>query len=115
MTSYTHFSTGEKPINNFALPSVESGMWWLETVQDFVLKLGMKLHFFTISVLICTLISENRGLEKSRSVSNLSGPAHLDLFSVCHLDFYQVYGKNLAFFLGGDLEKNPGLQDLKFF
>ena len=47
MTSYTHFSTGEKPINNFALPSVESGMWWLENVQDFVLKLGMKPYLFT--------------------------------------------------------------------
>ena len=35
--------------------------------------------------LICTLISENQGLEKSRSVSNLrkiSGPAHLIFFSV---------------------------------
>ena len=46
------------------------------------------------------MISENLGLEKSRSVSNLrkiSGPAHLDIF--------QVYGINLAFFLGGDQEK----------
>ena len=69
-------------------------------------------------LLICALISENQGLEILRSVSNLrkiSGPAHLDFFSVCHLDFFQVYGINLAFFLGGDLEKNPGLQDLKFF
>ena len=42
---------------------------------------------------MCTLISENRGLEKLRSVSNLrkfSGPAHLD--------FFQVYGINLVFF-----------------
>ena len=41
--------------------------------------------------LICTLISENQGLEKSRSVSNLrkiSGPAHLNFFSV-HLSFFQ--------------------------
>ena len=55
--------------------------------------------------LICTLISENQGLEKSRSVSNLrkiSGPAHLiffsvhlSFFSVCHLSFFQVYGINL--------------------
>ena len=46
-------------------------------------------------LLICTLIPENQGLEKLRSVSHLrkiSGPAHLDLFSVCHLDFFQVYG-----------------------
>ena len=51
--------------------------------------------------LICTLISENQGLEKLRSVSNLrkiSGTAYLDFFSVCHLDFFQVYGINLAFF-----------------
>ena len=62
--------------------------------------------------LICTLISENQGLEKSRSASNLrkfSGPANLDFFSVSHLDFFQVYSMNLAFFLGGDLGKNPGL------
>ena len=72
----------------------------------------------TFGLLICTLISENQGLEKSRSASNLRkllGPANLDLFSVCHLDFFQIYSINLAFFLGGDLEKNPGLQDLKFF
>ena len=73
----------------------------------------------SFGLLICTLISENHGLEKLRSVSNLrkiSGPAHLDFFSVCHLDFFQVYGINLAFFLlRGDLEKNPGLQGLKFF
>ena len=56
------------------------------------------------SLLICTLISENQGI-----VSNLrkmSGPAHLDIFSVCHLDFSQVYGINLAFFLDGDIEKS---------
>ena len=57
------------------------------------------------SHLFCTLISENQGLEKLRSVSNLrkiSGPAqliffsvHLSFFSVCHLDFFQVYGINL--------------------
>ena len=52
-------------------------------------------------LLFCTLISENQGLEKSRSASNLrkiSGPANLDFFSVCHLDFFQTYGINLAFF-----------------
>ena len=62
----------------------------------------------TFGLLICTLISENQGLEKLRSDSNLrkiSGPAHLDFFSVCHLDFFQVYGINLAFFLSRDLEK----------
>jgi hypothetical protein len=62
----------------------------------------------TGGLLICTLISENQGLEKLRSVSilkKMSGPEHLDFFSVCHLDFFQVYGINLAFFLGGDLKK----------
>ena len=52
-----------------------------------------------VSLLICTLISENQGLEKLGSVSNLrkiSGPAHLiffsvhlSFFSVCHLDFFR--------------------------
>ena len=70
-------------------------------------------------VLICTLLSENQGLEKLRSVLNLrkiSGPAHLDFFfQFVTWIFFKVYGINLAFFLGGDLEKNPGLQGLKFF
>ena len=47
----------------------------------------------TISHLICTLISENEGLEKLRSASNLrkiSVPAHLNFFSVCHLSFFQI-------------------------
>ena len=51
-----------------------------------------------LSHLICTLISENEGLEKSRSASNLrkiSVPAHLNFFSVCHLNFFQIYGINL--------------------
>ena len=53
----------------------------------------------TVGLLICTLISENLGLEKSRSVPNLrkiSGPAHLiffsvhlSFFSVCHLDIFR--------------------------
>ena len=82
----------------------------------------MVLHSIQLGgLLICTLISENQGLEKSRSVSNIrkiSGPAHLDFFSVCRLDFFQVYGINLAFFsrwrldLVETLEKNPALQDL---
>ena len=63
--------------------------------------LGPTLMHATVScgLLICTLISK----------------INMDFFSVCHLDFFQVYGINLAFFLGGDLEKNLGLQDLKFF
>ena len=41
-------------------------------------------HVLIYGLLICTLISENQGLEKSRPVSNLrkiSGPANLDFFS----------------------------------
>ena len=37
----------------------------------------------TLGLLICTLISENQGLEKSRSASNLrkiSGSTNLDFF-----------------------------------
>ena len=61
---------------------------------------SQRQNFFTYSLLICTLISEDQGLQKSRSISNLrkiSGPANLD--------FFQIYVINLAFFLGGDLEK----------
>ena len=64
----------------------------------------------SIGLLICTLISENKGLEKSRSVSNLrkiSGPANLDFISRSpprkKLDIYH------------EPEKNPGVQNLKFF
>ena len=48
----------------------------------------------TFSHLICTLISENEGLDNLRSASNLrknSVPAHLNFFSVCHLSFFQIY------------------------
>ena len=58
-----------------------------------------------LSHLFCTLISENQGLEKLRSILNLrkiSGPAelnffsvHLNFFSVCHLNFFQIYTINL--------------------
>ena len=78
----------------------------------------------TFSHLICTLISENEGLDNFRSVSNLrkiSGPAHLNFFqftwvffSVCHLDFFLAYGINLAF-SKWRTRKNPGLKKLKFF
>ena len=82
-----------------------------------VVILPINLLFYSLpfkqllfGLLICTLISENQGLEKSMSALNLrkiSGPANLD--------FFQIYSINLAFFVGGELEKNPGLQDLKFF
>ena len=72
----------------------------------------------TLGLLICTLISENQGLEKSRSASNLrkiSGPANLDFFSVCHLDFFQVYGINLAFFSRWRPRKKSRLEGPKIF
>ena len=68
-------------------------------------------------LLICTLISENHGLEKSRSASNLrkiSGPANLDFFSVCHLDFFQVYGINLVFFRWRPRKKSTFAGFLRF-
>ena len=43
----------------------------------------------SLGLLICTLISENPGLQKSRYVSNrrkLSGPANLDFFLGLHLE-----------------------------
>ena len=52
----------------------------------------------THGLLNCAFISENQGLEKLR-------PCKPGFFSVCHLDFFQVYGINLGFFLSGDLEK----------
>ena len=65
----------------------------------------MYFYGITISHLFCTLISENQGLEKLRSILNLrkiSGPAelnffsvHLNFFSVCHLNFFQIYTINL--------------------
>ena len=79
----------------------------------------------TLGLLICTLISESQGLQKSRSVSNLrksSGPVHLDIFQFSPGFFFSLppgFFSGLcyksSFFLGGDLEKNSGLQDLKFF
>ena len=81
--------------------------------------------------LFCTLISENQGLQKLRSASNLrkiSGPAHMNFFSVdliffsvCHLNFFHVYGIKSEKKSGDKLKKNSGplkksgVQDLKFF
>ena len=69
----------------------------------------------TNGLLIFTLISDNQGLEKSRSVSNLSGPAKPEFFSRSphrkKLGLYHTSEKNP----GDKLKKNPGVQDLKFF
>ena len=68
--------------------------------------------------LICTLISENEGLEKLRSASNLrkiSVPADLNFFSVCHLSFFQNLYHRSEKNSGDKLKKNSGVQELKFF
>ena len=92
-----------------------------------VLIQSFSFHFFrsyTFGHLFCTLISENEGLDKLRSISNLrkiSGLAHLiffsvdlSFFSVCHLDFFQVYGTNLKKNPVDKLKKNSGLLKKKF-
>ena len=80
---------------------------WQRALEDRIVKSSFELekikyiHAYSIvwssflemsiSHLICTLISENKGLEKLRSASNLrkiSAPAHLIFFSVCHLSFF---------------------------
>ena len=75
------------------------------------------LYLYKFGLLICTLISENQGLEKSRSASHLRkilGPANLDFFLGLllekKLDLYHKHEKNP----GDKLKKNPGVQDLKF-
>ena len=54
-------------------------------------------------VLICTLLSENQGLEKSRSQKNFRSCTFGFCFQYVTWIFFQVYGINLNFFLGGDL------------
>ena len=69
-----------------------------------------------MSHLICTLISENEGLEKLRSASNLrkiSVPADLNFFSV--LSFFQNLYHRSEKNSGDKLKKNSGVQELKFF
>jgi hypothetical protein len=71
-----------------------------------------------LALLICTLISENQGLEKSRSISNprkFSGPANHDFFSGLHPEKNWVYTINLKKFQVPNLKKNHVLQNLKFF
>ena len=83
-----------------------------------------------VGLLVFTMISENQGLEKLRSVPNLrksSGPAHLIFFSVDLIffslstgffsDLYHKPEKNSDDKLkknSGVLKKNSGVQDLKF-
>ena len=66
-----------------------------------LLHLEEKQSFkLTVGSLICALISENQGLHEFRFVSNvkkISGPAHLDFFSVCHLDFSGLCYKSSFF------------------
>ena len=85
-----------------------------------------------LSHLFCTLISENQGPEKLRSFSNLrkiSGPAHLNFFSVDLSFFFSLSPEFFSVLRyksekksgdklkkrSGLLKKNSGVQDLKFF
>ena len=72
---------------------------YIQICYRFFQKFILGFRSQTINHLFCTLISENQGLEKLRSILNLrkiSGPAelnffsvHLSFFSVCHLDFFR--------------------------
>ena len=56
------------------------------------LKLKRRNHLQSLSHLFCTLISENQGLDKSRSVSNLikiSVPVYLNFFFSAPDFFFQ--------------------------
>ena len=58
-------------------------------------------HWLTCGLLICTLIAENQGLEKLRSVSDLrqiSGPAHLIFFFSLSPGFFSGLWHKSSFF-----------------
>ena len=77
-----------------------------------------KYYIRIYGLLICTLISENQGVEKSRFVSNprkISGSSSFDLLSGLAPGFFRVNSINSAFLQGGDLKKDQGLPNLKFF
>ena len=73
-------------IPNFFCLQVSRNKWKKEEEEKmWIIKRKTVYHNKTqpLGLLICTLISENQGLEKSRSASNprkISGPAHLNLF-----------------------------------
>ena len=60
--------------------------------SSYLINKGSICFILTLGLLICTLISENQDLEKSRSASNLrkiSGPAHLDFFQFVTWIFFR--------------------------
>ena len=62
---------------------------WLTSCIHIFFKNVTKILFDIFGLLICTLISENQGLEKSRSASNfgkISSPANLDFFLGLYLE-----------------------------
>ena len=64
-------------------------------------------------LLICTLISENQSLEKSRSISNprkISGSANLDFFQVWHLIFFRFIVWQYRFLICTLISENQGLE-----
>ena len=79
----------------------------IEIIHRFFLVIAMFCQASSIGLLICTLISENQGLEKSRSYSNLrkiSGPANLDFFQFVTWIFFSSLLCKPSFFLGLHLE-----------
>ena len=89
--------------------------------QEFIQKNSAVNYFFfhdNFGLLTCTLISENQGLEKSRSISDprkISGSANLDFFPGLLPEKSWVYTINLKKIQVPNLKKNQGLQNLKFF
>ena len=76
-------------------------------------NIGFKLHCMlcnlTVDLLICTLISEKQGLDSNLRKIWFS---HTWIFFSLSPGFFSGVW---YVFLGGDLEKNPGLRDLRFF
>ena len=72
---------------------------WVSGFRKWPFLLTFSTAFMlTYSHLFCTLISENQGLEKLRSILNLrkiSGPAHLNFFQFVTWFFFQIYTINL--------------------
>ena len=84
----------------------------------YVFPVLSQISTHTISHLICALISENEGLEKSRSASNLrkiSVPAQLNFFSVCHLSFFfKIYTIDLKKIQVTNWKKNQVCRNWNF-
>ena len=93
----------------------QNKLWWKQENKKCVEIRALWQHIgislgLCHSHLFCALISENQGLEKLRSVSNLrksSGPAQMNFFSV-HLIFFFSVSPEFFSGLWYKSEKNPG-------